>query len=324
MRSGQTLVLIPIPGTNSKGSIFDRKGSYGRGRGHFPDPSVVIKHRLSDVSTHQISIANARGAASTTPRMQDIEEENLNHLAAPPLQSLTSDASYNVKGVLQSTINAHTTKSIKPLNDTPHNKGYGHESPVKSGKVSRREQQQSRDMEYLRDWTTSFLFKPSKESKVLDPADLLKRNGVDICEGCQTKIKLKNMENNTLPTYEAGEGSNKQTFVFCNKYCERLRKYKEAIRQYAFEYEFAQTYGVMPCEMDKPDRFIHLFAMKDGLLVVDSELSQNANTDDKKPCKPRPKKDKDKELPHMKGSHSARGHSNKVRYIILYMPHNIQ
>ena len=48
----------------------------------------------------------------------------------------------------------------------------------------------------------------------------------------------------------------------------------------------------MPCAMDKPDRFIHLFAMKDTLLVVDSALSRNANTDDKKPSKPKPKKER--------------------------------
>ena len=67
LRSGLSLVLIPIPGKSTSKTIFDTKG-------HFQDQSAVIKHRLSDVSANQISIANARMQQSITSRMQDIDE----------------------------------------------------------------------------------------------------------------------------------------------------------------------------------------------------------------------------------------------------------
>ena len=272
MRSGLSLVLIPIPGKNQSSTrIFDQKG-------HFPDQSTVIKHRLSDVSANQINIVRS---GITSSSMRNIDEEPDNFAALPGgAPSLTSDASLNLKKQFQKTVNAHN-QSIKQSVDinSPH-------------KLSKSAQRQSQDWANLRNWTESFVLK--KAGKAMTSADLMRRDNVEvICEGCQTKIcynKFKDKDR-TLPTYKAGEGSNKKTFLFCDVYCETLRKYKEAIRQYAFEYEFTQLYQTLPCDVTQPDRRIHLFAMKDTLLVVDSALSRNANVEDKKPYQPKKEKE---------------------------------
>eukprot|EP01083_Nonionella_stella_P042856 115652_1 len=137
-----------------------------------------------------------------------------------------------------------------------------------------REDKKAMECARLRKWTEAFVFK-KVENGVM-------KKEVLICEGCQTEIKLRDVA--VVSKYEAGETHTQ--FLFHDLYCETLRKYKEAIRQYAFEYEFAALYGTMPCDVRDPDRYIHLFAMKDDLLVVDSTLSRNANTEDKRPHKP--------------------------------------
>lgn len=101
-------------------------------------------------------------------------------------------------------------------------------------------QEANEEMQKLRRWVESFVFK-NRESIFADGLrkDCTKKNLKVYCEGCQTKIEFKERDRNRLiPQYTAGEGSKRRKFIFCDAYCETLRKYKEAIRQYAFEYEF--------------------------------------------------------------------------------------
>eukprot|EP01083_Nonionella_stella_P045729 122666_1 len=170
---------------------------------------------------------------------------------------------------------------------------------IQSNLKSRGEDKKSMEYARLRTWTEAFVFKKVGHMNHNQLTEGQHKGHTLICEGCQTEIKLKDCKNNVAWTkYEAGESEHvssplnntqktfKKTFLFHDLYCETLRKYKEAIRQYAFEYEFANLYQTTPCNLRDPDRYIHLFAMKDDLLVVDSTLSRNANTEDKKPHKP--------------------------------------
>eukprot|EP01084_Bolivina_argentea_P262892 444772_1 len=272
-RSGLSLALLPIPRRSSK--IFGKNG------GHFSDQSTIFKHRLSDVSKDQINIVRS---SIISPSMNDIEEEDI----IDNTQNVRIDSIY-IKNACKSTINNISL----------------------SRKSSHKLIRKSAESNKLREWAKAFVFKQVGEITYDElMREYIQKGKTLICEGCQTEIKLKEsnrLNSMKLKQYEAGESDRnvnndnnishgeiyntndkfKKPFLFHDLYCETLRKYKEAIRQYAFEYEFNERYQRIP-ELNDPDRLLHLFALKDDLLVVDSALSRNAKKqEDKKPHKPR-------------------------------------